>query len=74
MTSQITSLHLAPTSTSRDNLTREDVSENDIVVTGNSVIDTLMHATENLHVDFTDQRLQDCVRRRPAVSLARFCW
>ncbi|MGP5036512.1 non-hydrolyzing UDP-N-acetylglucosamine 2-epimerase [Brachybacterium alimentarium] len=58
VTSQITSLHLAPTSTSRDNLTREDVSENDIVVTGNSVIDTLMHATENLHVDFTDERLQ----------------
>lgn len=58
LTSQIAALHLAPTSTSRANLTREDVSENDIVVTGNSVIDTLMFATENLHVDFGDERLQ----------------
>ncbi|MGP9604659.1 non-hydrolyzing UDP-N-acetylglucosamine 2-epimerase [Brachybacterium sp. AOP42-E1-35] len=58
LTSQIAALHLAPTSTSRDNLTREDISENDIVVTGNSVIDTLMFATANLHVDFADERLQ----------------
>src|SRR5699024_2679532 len=34
LTSQIAALHLAPTSTSKANLTREDVSENDIVVTG----------------------------------------
>ena len=58
LTSQIAALHLAPTSTSKANLTRENVSENDIVVTGNSVIDTLMFATDNLHVDFADERLQ----------------
>lgn len=58
LTSQITALHLAPTSTSRSNLTRESISENDIVVTGNSVIDTLLHATRNLDVDFDDVRLQ----------------
>ena len=50
LTSQIAALHLAPTSTSKANLTREDVSENDIVVTGNSVIDTLLHATATLEV------------------------
>ncbi|MGP5641645.1 non-hydrolyzing UDP-N-acetylglucosamine 2-epimerase [Brachybacterium tyrofermentans] len=58
LTSQIAALHLAPTSTSKGNLTREDISENDIVITGNSVIDTLMYATENLHVAFEDPRLE----------------
>lgn len=58
LTSQIAALHLAPTSTSKGNLTREDVSENAIVITGNSVIDTLMYATQNLHVTFEDPRLE----------------
>lgn len=58
LTSQIASLHLAPTSTSRANLTREDISENDIVVTGNSVIDTLLFATAALDVHFDDERLE----------------
>lgn len=58
LTSQVTALHLAPTSTSKANLTREDISESDIVITGNSVIDTLMFATENLEVHFGDERLE----------------
>lgn len=58
LTSQIAALHLAPTSTSKANLTREDISENDIVITGNSVIDTLMYATRNLDVHFDDERLE----------------
>ena len=58
LTSQITALHLAPTSTSKGNLVREAVSENDIVVTGNSVIDTLLFATQNIDVAFDDERLE----------------
>ena len=58
LTSQIAALHLAPTSTSKANLTREDVREADIVVTGNSVIDTLLHATATLEVSFDDERLE----------------
>ncbi|GAA1327025.1 UDP-N-acetylglucosamine 2-epimerase (non-hydrolyzing) [Brachybacterium rhamnosum] len=58
LTSQIAALHLAPTDTSKSNLTREAVSENDIVITGNSVIDTLMFATANLEVHFEDERLE----------------
>ena len=58
LTSQIAALHLAPTSTSKSNLTREDISENDIVVTGNSVIDTLTYATQQLEVHFQDERLE----------------
>lgn len=58
LTSQIAALHLAPTSTSKANLTREDVRESDIVVTGNSVIDTLLYATSTLDVTFDDPRLE----------------
>ena len=36
--------------TRKANLTREGVIEDDIVVTGNSVIDSLMYATAKLEV------------------------
>ncbi len=42
LTTAIASLHLAPTTTSRDNLLNEHVSEDDVVVTGNTVIDALL--------------------------------
>lgn len=58
LTSQIAALHLAPTQTSKDNLRREGISENDIVVTGNSVIDALFYVTENVEVKFDDVRLE----------------
>ncbi|MGP5290699.1 non-hydrolyzing UDP-N-acetylglucosamine 2-epimerase [Brachybacterium tyrofermentans] len=64
LTSQISSLHLAPTTTSKFNLTREDVSENDIVVTGNSVIDALLYATNHLEVRFDDPRLEELHRAK----------
>ncbi|WP_114854202.1 non-hydrolyzing UDP-N-acetylglucosamine 2-epimerase [Brachybacterium sp. YJGR34] len=71
LTSQITALHLAPTSTSKDNLTREDISENDIVITGNSVIDTLMFATRTLEVHFGDERLEALQQAKKAGSGGR---
>src|SRR5699024_7228963 len=71
LTSQIAALHLAPTSTSRANLTREDVSENDIVITGNSVIDTLLFATANLDVRFDDERLEALQRSAAAGGAGR---
>lgn len=64
LTSQIAALHLAPTSTSKSNLTREDVSENDIVITGNSVIDTLLFATSNVDVAFDDPRIEALQQKR----------
>lgn len=42
LTSQLASLHLAPTPVSRDNLLRDGVPEQDVVVTGNTVIDALL--------------------------------
>lgn len=71
LTSQIAALHLAPTDTSKSNLTREAVSENDIVVTGNSVIDTLMFATENLEVRFEDLRLEQLQKDKDAGTAGR---
>ncbi len=42
LVSQVTSLHLAPTSTARQNLLREGVPAERISVTGNTVIDALL--------------------------------
>ncbi|PKZ39118.1 UDP-N-acetylglucosamine 2-epimerase (non-hydrolyzing) [Kocuria rhizophila] len=58
MTSQITSLHLAPTSTSKENLLREALPEEDIVVTGNTVIDALLHTVEQ-KLPFPDPQLEE---------------
>lgn len=54
---QVSSLHLAPTSESRENLRRENVRSKDIVVTGNTVIDSLKIST-TWNVKFEDERLQ----------------
>ncbi len=42
VTSQLASLHLAPTPVSRENLLRDGVAEQHVVVTGNTVIDALL--------------------------------
>lgn len=58
LTTQITSLHLAPTATSKKNLLDEAVCPQDIVVTGNTVIDALLHTVEK-RVPFTDPVLEE---------------
>ncbi|WP_408669468.1 non-hydrolyzing UDP-N-acetylglucosamine 2-epimerase [Kocuria marina] len=58
ITSQITSLHLAPTTTSKENLLREAITGEDIVVTGNTVIDALLHTVEQ-QLPFTDPQLEE---------------
>ena len=55
---QIASLHLAPTNESRENLRRENFRSKDIVVTGNTVIDALLAASE-WDVEFEDPRLEE---------------
>ncbi|MHA7180888.1 non-hydrolyzing UDP-N-acetylglucosamine 2-epimerase [Arthrobacter sp. MDB2-24] len=61
ITSQIASLHLAPTSISRKNLLDEDVPPGDIVVTGNTVIDALLQVVRQDH-PFSDPRLEALAR------------
>lgn len=58
ITSQIARLHLAPTSRGRDNLLRENVNADDIVVTGNTVIDALLSVVDQ-QVPFLDPRMQN---------------
>lgn len=47
LTTQVTSLHLAPTVSSKQNLLRENIDEKRIVVTGNTVIDALLWTLEH---------------------------
>ncbi|WP_458108818.1 UDP-N-acetylglucosamine 2-epimerase (non-hydrolyzing) [Arthrobacter sp. R3-55] len=58
ITSQIASLHLAPTKTSKANLLAEGITEDAIVVTGNTVIDALL-ATVDKNLPFSDPELED---------------
>lgn len=51
LTGRIASVHFAPTATSRDNLIGENVPPDNIVVTGNTVIDTLLDVVERLNSD-----------------------
>lgn len=61
ITSQISKLHLAPTSVSKANLLRENVPPEDIVVTGNTVIDALL-TTVSKSIAFEDPKLEDIAR------------
>jgi UDP-N-acetylglucosamine 2-epimerase (non-hydrolysing) len=47
----IATRHFAPTSWARDNLLKEGVKSEDIVVTGNTVIDALLHMRARLSAD-----------------------
>lgn len=53
---QMASLHLAPTPASLENLRRENFRSRDIVVTGNTVIDSLLKAA-TWDIEFTDPQL-----------------
>jgi len=55
LASQLTAIHLAPTSTSMKNLTAEGISPDAIYITGNTVIDALLNIVErHLPVENTD--------------------
>jgi UDP-N-acetylglucosamine 2-epimerase (non-hydrolysing) len=51
LTSAITNYHFAPTAGSKKNLLNEGISEDDIAVTGNTVIDALFWVREKLKQD-----------------------
>jgi UDP-N-acetylglucosamine 2-epimerase (non-hydrolysing) len=48
VTGRIADFHFAPTSTSRDNLLKENIPENQIIVTGNTVIDALLASVKKV--------------------------
>jgi UDP-N-acetylglucosamine 2-epimerase (non-hydrolysing) len=49
LTTRLANWHFAPTETNRQNLLREGVSDTQIHVTGNTVIDALFHALKKIH-------------------------
>jgi UDP-N-acetylglucosamine 2-epimerase (non-hydrolysing) len=59
LTTQITKYHFVPTHTNKQNLLKEHVSENDIIVTGNTVIDTLFLTLDKIE---KEQDLQKKIR------------
>lgn len=48
VTGRIADLHFAPTETSKENLLKENVSEKNILVTGNTVIDALLESADRV--------------------------
>ncbi|MET3206564.1 UNVERIFIED_ORG: UDP-N-acetylglucosamine 2-epimerase (non-hydrolyzing) [Arthrobacter sp. UYEF13] len=68
ITSQVASLHLAPTSTSKANLLAEGISGDDIVVTGNTVIDALL-STVGREIPFADMRLEELAKTGKKILL-----
>ncbi|MDV5085861.1 UDP-N-acetylglucosamine 2-epimerase (non-hydrolyzing) [Vibrio diabolicus] len=51
LTGVLTNYHFAPTETSKENLLRENFSPEDIVVTGNTVIDALLMVKDKIESD-----------------------
>ncbi|CAM2734208.1 UDP-N-acetylglucosamine 2-epimerase (non-hydrolyzing) [Pseudoalteromonas distincta] len=51
LTGAITKLHFAPTDTSEQNLLNEGVNADDIIVTGNTVIDALLQVVDKVKTD-----------------------
>lgn len=71
VTSRVATLHLAPTEASRRNLMAENVDPQQIVVTGNSVIDSLITVSRSEAVQFEDPRLEDLQSERERDSERR---
>lgn len=60
LTTQITAYHFAPTATSKANLLKENVKEESIEVTGNTVIDALFLALEKIK---NNKQIEDAIIR-----------
>ncbi|MDR3595498.1 non-hydrolyzing UDP-N-acetylglucosamine 2-epimerase [Clostridium sp.] len=55
LTGSLADLHFAPTKGSKENLLREGINEDDIYVTGNTVIDAMKHTVEEGYVFENDE-------------------
>ena len=55
VTGRIADYHFAPTQTSFDNLVRENTSKEDILVTGNTVIDALLESVSRVDTIVDDE-------------------
>ena len=65
LTSQLSTYHFAPTRQSRDNLLKENVAAEKIIVTGNTVIDALLLMRNKLETDALFRvRVQESIREQ----------
>lgn len=55
ITARLTDLHFAPTETARQNLLKEAVLSDNIIVTGNTVIDALLYAKDRVEEVFNEE-------------------
>ena len=55
LTGALADLHFAPTKGSKKNLLREEINEDDIFITGNTVIDAMEHTVEKNYIFENDQ-------------------
>lgn len=59
VTGVVSNLHFAPTKTSKNNLIAENKSEEDIIITGNTVIDALSYSVKKVNTPtFQDQEIE----------------
>ncbi len=59
LTGVVSNIHFAPTKTSKNNLIAENKSEEDIIITGNTVIDALSYSVEKVNTPtFQDQEIE----------------
>lgn len=58
LTGSLTDLHFAPTNGSKNNLLKEGINDDDIYITGNTVIDAMMHTVEENYV-FDNEELNN---------------
>lgn len=67
--SRLSAHHFAPTEWARDNLIKEGLRQNDITVTGNTVIDSLLWITRNNIVKpvFWNNEFQDNIRNKKLI-------
>lgn len=59
LTSVLTDFHFAPTQESADNLLKENISKEMIVITGNTVIDALLMVRDKLHLSIENKKHLD---------------
>lgn len=71
ITSRIATYHFAPTPLSKQNLLRENVSEDHILITGNTVIDALYMIVERLKNDMDLQKEQEQVLLKAGYDVSR---
>lgn len=66
VTSKLATYHFAPTQKAKENLIKEGVSENQILLCGNTVVDALLLGNQKIEQGFENKSLKDAKQRLAA--------